>query len=222
MRPMTSFTLHAMLAAAIAALATASAAAQAAPQATVPAPAPAPPKTTLDLGSGAGSSPQAAKGDKPRLAVLEVQSFKWGTAADIADLGSWAKAEGLEVNWDSGHRAVNKVDSFAIKQKPLEAVGSSETITTHANRTESGLPTGKRMHKPFTLARPLEKGSVWIRVASPWDECRVGKRYPSFALTDGVTTYRLQGVTTSGCGRSGTAAGAPAEEVAFFYNKLSF
>lgn len=233
MRPVANFTLHAILAAAIVALATTSAAAQA----------------QLTIGNeGIGGSPQGAKGDKPRIAVLE---FKWGTTTDSTALGGWAKAEGLDVTWDvAEHRGVSKIDSLTIKQKPAQQgfapgntkysnvkltransgtetsggspVGGNETITTHGNRTESGLPTGKRQHKPFVLAQPLGKGSVWIRVASAWTACRVGERFPTMELSDGGKAYRLEGVTVANCGRSRAQADRPTEEVAFTYSRISF
>lgn len=198
MRPIANFTLHAILAAAIAALATASAAAGG--------------PAVLTLGSeGVGGTPQGAKGDKPRIAVIELMAFEWGSGADSVNLGSWAKADGLAVNWDTPGSAarVSKVDSLSVKQN---AAGQP---------TVSGLATGKRQHKPFTLATPLDKGSVWIRVASPWADCRPGARYPSLSIAEGARTYRLLSVTVSGCGRS-AVEGAPTEEVAFTYSKISY
>lgn len=199
MRPVASFTLHAILAAALAALATTSAAGGG--------------PAILTFGDEPGGTPQAAKGDKPRIAVLEIMAFEWGTSADSINLGSWAKADGLAVNWDVPDSAarLGKIEGFTVKQKAAE----------------SGLSTGKRQHKPalskaegpFTLARPLDKGSVWIRVASPWADCRVGKRYPTLEISDGTQNHRLIGATVAGCGRSGAAA--PAEEVAFAYTRIS-
>lgn len=215
MRPVANFTLHAILAAAIAALATASAAAGG--------------PAILTLGTETtGGSPQATKGDKPRIAVIELQAFEWGTAADSVNLGSWSKADGLAVNWDVPDSAarVSKVDAFTVKQNAVgERQAGMKELQAEKDKSEqrnqSGLPTGKRQHKPFTLTRPLEKGSVWVRVASPWADCRRGARYPSLTLSDGSATYRLVGATVAGCGRSGSAS-APTEEVAFYYNKISF
>jgi hypothetical protein len=195
MRPVANFTLHAILAAALAALATTSAAAGG--------------PAILTLGSeGVGGAPRAAKSDKPRIAVLEIMAFEWGTAADSINLGSWSKADGLAVSWDVPDSAarVSKIDGFTVKQKAVEG---------------SGLPTGKRQHKPFSLARPLDKGSVWIRVASPWADCRVGKRFPSLEISDGTQAHRLVNATVAGCGRTGSAAGGPTEEIAFTYNRIS-
>lgn len=71
-------------------------------------------------------------------------------------------------------------------------------------------------------ATPAAKGSVWIRMATPWAGCRVGKRYPSLELGEGGKTYMLQDVTVASCGRSGDADDRPTEEVAFYYNRIAF
>lgn len=71
-------------------------------------------------------------------------------------------------------------------------------------------------------ATPAAKGSVWVRMSSPWAGCRVGKRYPSLELGEGGKTYTLQDVTVANCGRSGDADDRPTEEVAFYYNKIVF
>lgn len=82
-------------------------------------------------------------------------------------------------------------------------VGASQTLTVGGARTES--------------QRPLQKGSVWVRVSSPWAACRVGTRYPSLELGGGEITYALSGVTISSCG----SAASP-HEVAFNYQAIRF
>ena len=229
MRPVANFTLHAILAAALAALASTSAAAGG--------------PALLTLGTESGGGPQAAASDKPRIAVLELMAFEWGTAADSINLGSWAKADGLAVSWDVPGSASRGLDAGMKRLEAQDRLGDAARSSGGSNRMAmddsagreklqpgggssgagaSGLPTGKRQHKPFSLATPLDKGSVWIRVASPWADCRVGKRYPSLAISDGTRNYRLLGATVAGCGRTAAAADRPVEEVAFTYSKISF
>lgn len=270
MRPTANFTFHAILAAAIAALASSAAAAA---------------RPMIDnegyvwLPGKLLGEPATGQGER-----LNIRAFRWGSTEDSANLGNWAKAEGLDVTWDvAEYRGVSKVDSFTVKQgvqpadprqhgewvadveRPAEQAskerragsseleaekdsskgwyapgntkyssvklsrgaagsspGSNETLTVGSGRTESGLPTGKRLHKPFVLTRPAGKGSVWVRVASPWTACRVGIRFPWLELRDGGRTYRLEGASVANCGRSGPQASAPIEEVAFTYQKISF
>lgn len=63
----------------------------------------------------------------------------------------------------------------------------------------SGLPTGKRQHKPFTLSMPVDKGSVMLKLASAWPGCQVGKRYAELELGDGAKSYTLQDAVVSSC-----------------------
>jgi len=100
----------------------------------------------------------------------------------------------------------------------------------------SGQATGKRQHKPITITkewgaatpqimkldRPAAKGSVWVRVATPWTACRVGARYPSLELGSAGKRYVLQEVTVASCGGSRGADDRPTEEIAFYYNRIAF
>ena len=104
--------------------------------------------------------------------------------------------------------------------------GANETLTVGGGRTETvGQATGKRQHLPIRARTyydaPLAKGSVWVRVSSPWAACRVGARYPSIELGGGAKRYVLQDVTVVSCGRSGDADDRPTEEIAFYYNKVT-
>lgn len=101
------------------------------------------------------------------------------------------------------------------------SVGANETITVGGGRTETAfggrrLPVGSKLTVQVT--RPLAKGSVWIRVATPWSACRVGARYPSLELAEGAQAYTLEDVTVASCG---DADDRPTEEVAFYYNKVT-
>jgi len=71
-------------------------------------------------------------------------------------------------------------------------------------------------------ATPLDKGSVWVRVATPWAACRVGARYPSLELGGAGKRYVLQDVTVASCGGSRGADDRPTEDIAFYYNKIAF
>ena len=84
-------------------------------------------------------APAAAeeKSSKPRIAVIEfkdrshgqfeIESSQWGEwIADVErprDLGSWSKAQGLDVNWDA--------------PQSRGSTGANEKITIHGGRTES-------------------------------------------------------------------------------------
>jgi len=109
--------------------------------------------------------------------------------------------------------------------RPTTGAAVGGAVGSYANdgdEAASGPPTGKRQHKPVTFSKPLDKGSVWVRVATPWNACRIGAHYPSIELGSGTERHLLQDVTVASCG--GTAAGddRPTEEVAFYYNRIAF
>ena len=252
MRPIANFTLHAMLAAAIAALATASAAAQSPPTLRIV-------TETPGLPSGAGG----------RGEHIEIESFQWGTTQQARTfVKSWStsgdaddrpaagragkdmtlKGSTIGQNAKDGRKGGNVEFEWKVEEGESAPVGGSEKQTIGANRTPTArsdnklqevraravadTPSGERQHRPVTirkewdagtpqLARPLGKGSVWIRVATPWAGCRVGARYPSLELTEGTKRYMLQDASVASCGRS-AADDRPTEEVAFYYNRIAF
>ncbi len=65
----------------------------------------------------------------------------------------------------------------------------------------SGLPTGKRMHKPVTLTQ----GNVVVTM--PEGICVRGSHYPTVTLTSADTAYEMQDVTVASCTPITTAKG---------------
>lgn len=174
------------------------------------------------------------KSTKPRIAVIEfknkadsqlqVDSVRFGEwIADVERpqaIGSWAKAEGLDVTWDAAGsagsarandrlRTAGPRDGWPSEQageaeitlKGSAAPGASQPLTVGGNRTESKLP-GKRTPPTVTLKRgmtssseagvPRQRGSVMLRLAQPWAGCTVGDRFDGAYVTVGVGhRYRL-------------------------------
>jgi hypothetical protein len=104
-------------------------------------------------------------------------------------------------------------------------VGANQSVTVGGARTESRLPPQLPVMSSLTeggtaAQAPLQKGSVWVRVSSPWSACRVGARYPSLELAGGGKTYVMRDVTVSSCG--GSSGGVSPDEVAFSYQSIKF
>jgi type VI secretion system secreted protein Hcp len=88
----------------------------------------------------------------------------------------------------------------------------------------SGLPSGKRQHKPFTITKPVDSSSPMLLKA-----CIEGEPYSveitTFVRTGGrltpFTTVRLDNAFV---GEIHPQSGndRPTEEVAFYYNKIAF
>lgn len=198
MRPIANFTFHAMLAAVLAAVAATSAAAG---------------QARLTLGGGA-----AAGGG----GHIEIESYSWG-AAKLQPGGGGAGAAQKDMVMKGSAIGENAPEGrwVPITQRPGMATGDPGRDSQAAKKpktTTKLLAPGAT--KPTTGAAPNPtppgKGSVWIRVSSPWNACRVGAHYPSLELSDGGQSYQLQDVTVASCGDGAT------EEVAFYYNRIAF
>jgi len=219
MRPIANFTLHAMLAAALTALAATSAAAG---------------RTggkeevyyTITLTDARAH--QGSKGEQ-----LEVQSWSWGGAqAGVTKVDSFTVKQGVkpvgtsDVTMKRGTGPAPVAGGVQVAVGDVTGDGSagpgaSQSMTVGGAQTEaSGPPTGKRQHKPMTLTKPLDRGSVNVKVKFPWAACRVGAHYPSLELGGGAERYVLQDVTVSGCGGSGGTSEGPEESITFVYGKL--
>jgi type VI protein secretion system component Hcp len=237
----------------------------------------------------------AAASDKPRIAVLEVQSWSWGETGQ--------KGGNVEYEWkvEEGESAAAKQlkqDSITIKQTthaaPSGEKGGTEDInigigelqeaarandrlrnagpvngpapgeaeitlkgstikenaparpkysdvtlkrgtsaaaagsvsvaagdvTGDGSAAASGLPTGKRQHKPFVLTKPMDKGSVSLSLASAWPGCRVGARYPELELGGGGTTHVLQDAVITSCGSASSGGDRPTETLSLNYERI--
>ena len=90
-------------------------------------------------------------------------------------------------------------------------------VTGDGAQAASGLPTGKRQHKPLMLSAPLAEGSVTVRGKFPG--CAVGTRYPTIRLGNAARRYTLQDAIITSCATVPGGA-APMEEVSFNYAKI--
>ena len=73
-------------------------------------------------------------------------------------------------------------------------------------------PAEKRQHGWNTVSKPLDRGSVRVKVKLPWLDCRVGAAFPDAVLHNDAGRYDLKEVMISSCAR---------ESVALTYKKVT-
>lgn len=127
---------------------------------------------------------------------IEIQSFHWGPRQTTSADGSRSRSEG---DPDRPVIAGSVPNTTTSKRQH-----GAETISK-----EWGGAAGAREHDKRTTwverSAPAAKGSVWIRVATPWAACRAGARYPMIELGDGKASYRLSDVVVTGCDAGGAS-----------------
>ena len=239
MRPITNFALHAFAAAVLTAFAASSAAAQFLALG-----------DSIPAADGAKDSREKwieiQSWQWGRVAKIDSFTIKQGVKPAGKD---GAKGGNVEFEWkvEEGESAPPapaggvRVASGDVDGDSRARPGASEKITVDGGRTESGQATGKRQHLPIrartyydqgsapaekrqhgwtTVSKPLDRGSVRVKVKFPWTHCTVGARYPVITLGDAANSYRLQDVTVASCGSAGDGNDGPEESITFVYGKL--
>ena len=92
----------------------------------------------------------------------------------------------------------------------------------------SGTPAGKRLHKPMTINKEIDKSTPLLRQGSmttmvPAGTCRVGARYPTAELGTGNRVYRMTNVVVASCsvsGHGGDSSARPMESMSLNYEKV--
>jgi type VI protein secretion system component Hcp len=110
-----------------------------------------------------------------------------------------------------GHKDEIEVHSFS-----WGATNSGASARVIAPRdAASGLPTGKRQHRPVTFTRPLDRNPGTVTVQASLPDCRVGTVYSTVELGDSTTreAVRLHDAAVSACA---------AEQVSFNYTKIEW
>lgn len=190
----------------------------------------------LKLGDIKGESTASSRGGE-----MEILSFSWGETND----GTFLKGSKIKEN-----AAGDRNRSLAVEREMKESgekggtedinigVGELQEMTNSKsmdsdwkeqppmkwdNTKQKSAARTKEHDKRSTWverASPAPRGAVRVKVKMPWTACRVGTRYPMVELGEGSRVYKLHGAVVASC--SGDADDRPTEEVAFYYNRISF
>jgi len=128
--------------------------------------------------------------------------------------------------------AAGDLDGDGRAESAASAMPQHEVVSPRDS--SSGLPTGKRQHKPLTVTKewdaatpllragaPPPQGSLRVKVKMPWLACRVGAAYPELELADSATAYKFKEVLVTSCGSS-SGGDRPMESISFNYAKIEF
>jgi len=220
MRPIANFTLHAILAAALAAFAATGAAASKF-------------DAWLELGDIRGET-EAHKDQRNQH--IELLSYSFGASqvlggrvVTVADAIKALEESRRRSDASAGRGASNEVsmDDTAGREKMQPGGGSASgvgvkrvfvkswstsgdagrfpgrgvDIAAIDGQGASGQATGKRTHNPLRARMYYDEGSVTL--AGRFPACRVGAAYPSAAIGHGTERYDMQDVTVTACSPEG-------------------
>ena len=117
----------------------------------------------------------------------------------------------------------HRPSDVTLKRGTAAAAGGVSVAAGDVNgdgAAASGLPTGKRQHKPLVVTAPLDKGSVSLTLNSAWADCRVGARYPELELGTGGRTYQLHHTVITSCGAESSGGDRPTESLSLNYERI--
>ena len=183
---------------------------------------------------------EAAKSDKPRIAVIEVQAWSWGAK-------DGAKGGNVEFEWkvEEGESAPPRpggTEDINIGVGELQGGDVEAEVAALPAAAASGTPTGKRQHKPITITQPVDKatpklaeavatgkvfksgpgpGKGMLAVMVPAGTCVAGARYATAEFGTGTRIYRLANVVVSGCSPASSSGGdRPMESLSLNYERI--
>ena len=108
---------------------------------------------------------------------------------------------------------------FAIESWSWGATNAAKFGAISGAHRDDGVtaPAEKRQHGWMPSNRPLDRGSVRVKVKFPWLDCRVGAAFPDAVLQNSAGRYELKDVQVTGCA---AGAGQPADSITLNYTKV--
>lgn len=159
-------------------------------------------RTTLcALAAAAIAAPAVAASDYYlKLGDIKGESAAKSAAGKQIEIESWSWGATMTGAWDGTIKGPPGAEKFGA----VSGAHRDDGVTSPRD-SASGMPTGKRQHGWNSVSKPLDRGSVRVKVKFPWLDCRVGAAFPDAVLQNDAGRYELQNVIISGCAPNGVA-----------------
>jgi hypothetical protein len=86
----------------------------------------------------------------------------------------------------------------AAKYGAVSGMRRDDSLTSPGDAA-AGRAAGKRQHGWVTVAKPLDRGAVRVKVKIPWLDCRIGDAFPDAALQNDAGRYEFEDAIITGC-----------------------
>ncbi len=107
---------------------------------------------------------------------IEILSWSWGTT--------------MAGDWDGTIKGATSGEKFGAVAGAHRDDGLSPAPSA---------PTEKRQHGWVTVAKPLDRGAVRVKVKFPWLDCKVGAAFPDAELQNDAGRYEFKDAIITGC-----------------------
>ena len=144
--------------------------------------------TIFALAAAAVAAPAAAASDY----FLHLDDVKGGSAAKA---GGGTQLEILSWSWGATNSGGGSGGTGKVSMQDMNVT----TNVASPGDPATGMPTEKRQHGWMPSNRPLDRGSVRVKVKFPWLDCKVGAAFPDAVLQNDSGRYELKDVMISSC-----------------------
>ena len=149
------------------------------------------------------------------LGPIKSESAGRGDHKDQIEILSWSWGATTAGDWDGTIKGATGAEKFGA----VGGIRRDDTITSPGD-VASGRAPGTRPHKPISFTKPLNRGSVRVKVKFPWLDCRVGAAFPDAVLQNAAGRYELKDVVITNCSSSGSGGDRPMESLSLNYAKV--
>lgn len=192
--------------------------------------------------------------DKEHKGEIQVESWSWGATqtsssgvgggmgagkVNVQDIHVTTAADGTaapaDLKMQPGGGAAQSATGARVAVGDVTSDGRPDVAVASPRDAASGLPTGKRQHKPLTIRKSVDKATPVLAEARPlaaqgsltvegsFPGCKVGTAYEDAVFRAGGYTYELKDVVITSCAVSSGGGGGsamPLEQVSFNYSQI--
>ena len=144
--------------------------------------------TIFALAAATLATPAAAASDY----FLHLDNPKGGSAAKA---GGGTQIEILSWSWGATNSGSGGGGTGKVSMQDMNVT----TNVASPGDPATDMPTEKRQHGWMPSNRPLDRGSVRVKVKFPWLDCKVGAAFPDAVLQNNAGRYEFQNAIISGC-----------------------
>jgi hypothetical protein len=128
-----------------------------------------------------------------KLGDIKGESAARSGAGKQIEILSWSWGATMAGDWDGTIKGAPSTAKYGA----VAGAHRDDTVTSPAPSAPA--VAEKRQHGWVTVAKPLDRGAVRVKVKFPWLDCKVGAAFPDAVLQNDAGRYEFKDALISGC-----------------------